>query len=183
MSKSRFREISVTSLAILLTIATAKPAASFSIYPFIAQSPNLPMPTTVPSGTTVNIDGSNSMVTVNQTLKQRFESRFPNTTVQISDGGTDVALQALRKGEIDLAAIGRPLTAAEKNEGLVLDPLSRPKIAIVVGEGNPFKGSLTTEQFAKIFRGEITDWSEVGRAAGKIRLIDRPETSDTRQAF
>jgi phosphate transport system substrate-binding protein len=59
----------------------------------------------------------------------------------------------------------------------------REKIAIIVGANNPFSDGLTTEQFVKIFQGEITDWSELGNGKGKIRFIDRPSSSDTRSAF
>ena len=87
---------------------------------------------------------------------------------------TDEALKSLLDGKIDLAAIGRPLSAAEKAQGLKETPIGREKIAIIVGSDNPFSGDLTFEQFAKIFRGEITNWSELGGAPGAIRFIDRP---------
>ncbi|MEQ9553720.1 MAG: substrate-binding domain-containing protein [Coleofasciculus sp. G3-WIS-01] len=44
---------------------------------------------------------------------------------------------------------------------------------------NPEKNSL----YGLSFHGEITDWSELGGAPGPIQLIDRPDYSDTRQAF
>jgi phosphate transport system substrate-binding protein len=123
------------------------------------------------------------MTVVNETLKQQYEERFAGTTVTLADNGTDQALQALLNGDITLAAIGRPLTEAEKAQGLVEVPLRREKIAIIVGPNNPYQGDITFEQFARIFRGEITDWSEIGGQPGPIRFVDRPETSDTRQAF
>jgi ABC-type phosphate transport system substrate-binding protein len=123
------------------------------------------------------------MEVFNQGLKQRFEGDFPGTTVELSAQGTDAALQAVLDDKLDVAAIGRALTEAERAKGLVATSLGRAKIAIIVGADNPFSGNLTFAQFAKIFRGEITDWSEVGGAPGPIRVIDRPEFSDTRQAF
>jgi hypothetical protein len=123
------------------------------------------------------------MAMVNQTLKQRFESEYAGTQVELGADGTAAALQALDNDQIDLAAIGRSLTAEEKENGLVEVPISREKIAIFTGADNPFNGNLTFEQFARIFRGEITDWSEVGGPPGQIRFIDRPETSDTRLAL
>ena len=39
------------------------------------------------------------------------------------------------------------------------------------------------EQIAKIFTGEITDWSEVGGAAGKISCVGREAGSGTRDGF
>ncbi len=131
----------------------------------------------------LRIDGSANMTAINQTLKQRYEKQFPEAEVVIRASGAEPALKALLNGEIDLAAVGRSLTAAEKAKGLMEIPLSRDQIAIVVGQANPFEGSLTLEQLSQIFRGEITDWSEVGRTAGEIRVIDRPAGSDTRLAL
>jgi phosphate transport system substrate-binding protein len=186
---------SLVTLALVLALAAVpKPVAAFrtlagfgtldaALAQSTAESTPFALPTTVPSGTTVTIDGSTSMEMVNATLKQRFEQEFPGTQVNIEYGGTTPALQALLEGKVDLAAIGRPLTEEETARGLVAIPVARNKIAIVVSANNPFTGSLTDQQFAKIFRGEITNWSEVGGSPGRIRLIDRPQTSDTRQAF
>ncbi len=146
-------------------------------------TPSFALPTSVAKGTTIRLDGSSSLEVTNQQLKQRFETEFPGTTVQLGTQGTDAALKALLAGQIDVAAIGRALTPEEKAQGLVARPIRREKIAIIVGPENPFASDLTFEQFAKIFRGEITNWSQVGGPAGPIRVIDRPELSDTRQAF
>jgi phosphate transport system substrate-binding protein len=184
MKKFRQQEVSIASLAILLTLAAAPPV--INVRPVLAQSAAPAASsnsTVVPNGTTVKIDGSSSLTSINEALKQRFEQQFTGTRVELGYGRTDAAIQALLDGKVDLVAIGRPLTADETAKGLVLAPIARNKIAIIVGTGNPFKKSLTLAQFAKIFRGEITDWSKVGRSAGPIRVIDRPDTSDTRQAF
>ncbi len=131
------------------------------------------------------IDGSSSMRVMNEALRDRLLTRYKTTTVDSATNGTDAALQRLSAGEIDLAAIGRPLTQEEKAAGLVEVPIAREKIAIFVGPENPFKGDISFEQFGKVFRGEITSWAEVGdrSGSGTIRFIDRPESSDTRQAF
>ncbi|MCY7277845.1 MAG: substrate-binding domain-containing protein, partial [Phormidesmis sp. CAN_BIN44] len=182
------KETSLINLVLLTAIASAFQPCLVFIPPALAQvaasSPTaFPLPTAVPTGTTVRIDGSSSMASANQALKQRFEAQFPGTSVTTGYGGTPTALQAVLDGKADIAAIGRALTPQEKAQGLVAVPLSRDKIAIVVGSNNPFNGSITDQQFAKIFRGEITDWSQVGGSSGKIRVLDRPEISDTRQAL
>lgn len=183
------KEALLTSLALLLPLAVvSKPLdTAFTIAPVLAQSvaPNsLPVSPDVSGGTTmVKIDGSSSMNATNQEFIQRLKKKFPAQEVNVKYGGTSAALQSLSEGTIDLAAVGRPLTAEEKAQDLVVVPQTRRKIAIVVGSKNPFTGDLTFEQFAWIFRGEITDWSQVGGAPGAIELIDRPETSDTRQAL
>ena len=128
----------------------------------------------------VLIDGSDEMTTINQTLKSRFEANFPDVEVTLQANGTDAALDALLNDEIDIAAIGRPLTAEEKAKGLIEVPVSQDAISIIIGRNNTFEGHLTLEQFAKIFRGDITNWADVGGPDEAIRFIDRPLSSDTR---
>ncbi|NJO72121.1 MAG: hypothetical protein HC825_11525 [Oscillatoriales cyanobacterium RM1_1_9] len=79
----------------------------------------------------MRIDGDSSMAVINQALKQRFEQDFPETRVTTATQGTDIALQSLQEGKLDLATIGRSLTAAEKSAGLEEFPLEREKIAIL----------------------------------------------------
>jgi ABC-type phosphate transport system substrate-binding protein len=144
---------------------------------------SFPIPRALPEGTTLRVDGSTSMRMINEELRSRFEEQFPNAQVRLNASRTDEALQALLNGEIQLVASGRPLTEAEKAQGLVEVPLEREKLAIVLGPDNPFDGNLSFEQFAQIFRGEITNWSEVGGPNLPIRMIDRPDYSDTRRAL
>ncbi|BAU43919.1 DUF4912 domain-containing protein [Leptolyngbya sp. O-77] len=179
-------ETSFTLLVLLVALGGAPGLLGLRwVVPTLAQStpPEFPLPASVPADTSVNIDGSASMTLINESLKARFEERYPGTRVNLVAGGTDAALQALLAGDLDLVAVGRDLTQAERDQGLVEVPLSREKIAIIVGAGNPFAGDLTFEQFAQIFRGEITDWSQVGGPPGPIRFVDRPVFSDTRQSL
>jgi phosphate transport system substrate-binding protein len=140
-------------------------------------------PSNVPSGTVVRIDGSTSMVQINQALKTAFEQQFLGTTVNTNAGGSDRGIQDLMAGNIDIAAISRPLTPQEKAQGLMEVSVTQDAIAIVVGDNNPFRTGLTPEQVEKIFQGQITNWSEVGGQPGTIRVINRPRISGTHQAF
>lgn len=183
------KDASVVLLALLVALsATPRSAegqnASSIISPVFASAPsNFPLPSVVPSGTTVRVDGSESMSAINRSLKQAFEQQYASTTVELAADGTDAALRSLLADNIDLAAVGRSLTSEEKAQGLVETILSREKIAMVVGADNPFAKSLTSEQFARIFRGEITNWSQVGGENLPIRLLDRPNSSDTRSTL
>lgn len=174
------------SVVVLVLTATQSLLISFPLLdPVFAQSNSpspIPLPESLPKGTTVKVDGSSSMRVINEALRKRFEQKYPGTKVDLATGGTDGALAALQRGDINLAAVGRPLTTQEKAQGLVFIPVSREKIAIIVGSDNPFKQNLTFLAFAKMFRGEITDWSSVGGSPGKIRFIDLPEWGDTRRS-
>ncbi len=174
---------SLATLAVLLALATV----SESSLPYLrqvafAQSPSPAQPVAVPEGTTVRVDGSTSMAAISQVLKQKFEAQFPGSKVEVQEKDTDDALKAVREDRADLAAIARSLTPDEQAQNLVQVPVTRRKIAIVVGDQNSFPGDMTGEQFAAIFRGEITNWSQLGGPDKRIRMVDRP-TSDTRPAL
>ncbi len=141
------------------------------------------LPTTVPSGTTVRIDGSTSMVQINQTLKHGFEGQFPGTLVKTDTGGSSKGIEDLSAGKVDIAAVSRTLSAQEQSQGLVAIPITEDAIAIVVGEANPFRKGLTDTQVQGIFEGGSSSWSEVGGQSGTLRVINRPAGSGTRQAF
>jgi ABC-type phosphate transport system substrate-binding protein len=178
------RHNSVATLAILLSlVGVSEPAKAF----LLAQSDTAPnafaVPDKLPQDTTVKIAASSSINGISTSLKESFTTKYPQAKVNIKTQDSVSALKSLSEGQADLAAIGRVLTTAEKAQGFISVPISREKIAIVVSKNNPFNGNLTIDQFAKIFRGEITDWAEIGGTPGKIQLIDAPNINDTRQAF
>ena len=156
--------------------------------PIVNNSPTVtpgafPLPGTVASGTTVKIDGSTSMVTINQSLKNGFEKQFPGTKVEAVANGTDKGIQALLAGKVEIAAASRPLTAQEQSQGLKAVTVTQDAIALMVGTANPFKQGLTSSQIADIFQGKINNWSAVGGSAATIRVINRPAISGTHQGF
>ena len=142
-----------------------------------------PPPTNVAAGTVVRVDGSTSMVTINQNLKNAFEGQFPNTSVATSAAGSSQGIRDLLAGNIDVAASSRPLTPQEQAQGLEAMPVAIDKIAIVVGVNNPFNKGLSSNQVKGIFQGQITNWSQVGGPNSLIRVINRPPVSGTHQMF
>ena len=182
------RKPSLAMLALISALATMPVQALRSESRLLAQAPAEPPPTftlqdSVAPNTTITIDGSPSMAGINQSLKESFEQRYPGSSVVVSTSSDEQALQALMAGTIDLAALGRALSAAEEDPTLTSVPVTREKIAIIVGRDNPFQGDLTFGNFAAIFRGEITNWAQLGGPNVPIRFIDRPATSDTRLAL
>ncbi|BDI15891.1 phosphate ABC transporter substrate-binding protein [Nostoc cf. commune SO-36] len=151
--------------------------------PINTPSTSFSSPSSLPSGTTVKIDGSTSMVTINQNLKRAFERQFPGTSVVTSANGSQNGIADLIAGRVDIAAISRPLTAQEQSQGLVAVSVTNDAIALVVGKANPFNQGLTSAQVADIFQGKINNWSAVGGSNGTIRVINRPAISGTHQAF
>ena len=183
---NQLRKPPLALLALLSTLAVLPIDALKS--GLLAQIAAAPTPTfilqdSVAPGTTVTIDGSPSMAGINQSLGSEFEQRYPETDVVATANGDEQALAALEGGAIDLAALGRSLSEAEQDLELTSIPVTREKIAVIVGRDNPFAGDLTFENFAAMFRGEITNWAEVGGPNVPVRFVDRPTDSSTRLAL
>lgn len=138
---------------------------------------------TLPEEANLTIEGSSSMSVITDSLARAFQQSYPNASVTLTERPSEIALQNLLAGTADLAAIGRSLTDEQLAQGLAEVPISREKVAIIVGADNPFDQQLQAEDFVRIFRGEITNWMELGGPDLPIRLIDRPDTSDTRAAL
>jgi phosphate transport system substrate-binding protein len=123
------------------------------------------------------------MVQINEALKAGFAAKFPGTTVITDAKGTEVGIANLAAVKIDIAGISRPLTPQETGQGLAAIPVAQDAIAIVVGSNNPFRRGLTRQQVEQIFQGKIDNWSTVGGPARTIRVLNRPPTSGTHEAF
>ena len=140
-------------------------------------------PKSLPQGTGIAINGSTSMVQINQALKTSFQQQFPGTQVITNAQGSNKGIQLLQQGDIDVAAISRPLTAQEQANGLAAVPIVQDAIAVVVSVNNPYRRGLTKTQVKDIFAGKITNWSAVGGKSSPIRVINRPSMSGTHQVF
>ena len=178
------RHNSVVTLAVLLTlVGVSKPAKAFLLAQSDPATTTFTVPDKLPEDAVVKIASSNSTNSINNSLKDSFAAKYPQAEVNIETQDSNTALKNVSDGQADLAAIGRNLTAEEQAEGFTAVPVSREKIAVVVSPSNSYDGNLTIDQFARIFRGEITDWAEIGGNPGRIELVDMPDSNDTRQAF
>lgn len=100
----------LVSLAVMLALATtsAPITANYLARPALGQSSNSTsflIPKELPRGKSLQIDGSTSMIKINEALEKNFETKYPGTIIKFFYLGTDVALEALREGKFDLASI------------------------------------------------------------------------------
>jgi phosphate transport system substrate-binding protein len=176
-----------TSSVVTLSLLAGLVAATPTVFAQATEEATFPLPANLPAGTKVSLGGSPSLEAINKGMQDGFTKKFPGSEMPApAYTNSQKGVDAVQQGKLDIAGIGRPLTEAEKAKGLGAKSLGSRKIVIVVGEGNPFaNGDITFAEFAKIYRGEITDWSQIkgSKVKGKIKVVDLPETSDTRQAF
>ena len=130
----------------------------------------------------VNTDGSTSMNDVMLALIEGFKSVQPGVTVNYNGSGSGSGISGVLAGSCDLGLSSRGLTDDEKAEGAVENVIAKDGVAVVVNPENPVT-ELTSEQIAKIYTGEITNWSEVGGNDAEIAVLGRDSASGTRSAF
>lgn len=133
-------------------------------------------------GGTVSTDGSTSMENVIGALKEAFEKENSGVTVTYNPTGSGTGITAVLEGRCDIGLSSRSLKEEEKAEGLTETTLALDGIAIIVNPSNPVS-DLSLENIAKIYKGEITNWKDVGGNDGEIVLIGREAGSGTRDGF
>ena len=130
----------------------------------------------------VATDGSTSMEKVIGALKETFEAENAGVEVTYNPTGSGSGIKAVQEGRCDIGLSSRALKAEEKEQGLVGTVLAYDGIAVIVNPENTVE-DLTVEQIAAIYKGEITNWSEVGGIDAEIVLIGREAGSGTRGGF
>ena len=130
----------------------------------------------------VATNGSTSMEKVIGALGEQFMSDNSGVSVTYDATGSGAGIEAASNGSADIGLSSRGLKDEEKANGLVGTTVALDGIAVIVNPANGVE-DLTVEQIAKIFTGEITDWSELGGAAGTISCIGREAGSGTRDGF
>ena len=186
------RIISIVLMAVLVLAmagcsqsANSAPAAS-SAAP--AASTAAPAPETIAAPAaeklsgTVSTDGSTSMEKVIGVLKESFEKANEGVSVTYNPTGSGSGIKAVQEGRCDIGLSSRALKAEEADSGLVGTTLAIDGIAVIVNPANTVE-DLDVETIAKIYTGEITNWSEVGGADAEIVLIGREAGSGTRGGF
>ena len=131
---------------------------------------------------TVNTNGSTSMDKVIGALREQFMTDHKNVTVTYDPTGSGSGIEAVKNGTADIGLASRSLKDEEKADGLTETVIALDGIAVIVHAQSKVT-DLTVEQIAKIFTGEITDWSQVGGDPGAISCIGRESGSGTRDGF
>ena len=130
----------------------------------------------------VATDGSTSMEKVIGALGEAFTNENSGVNFTYNPTGSGSGITAVSEGRCDIGLASRALKDEEKSAGLEETVLAYDGIAVIVNNENPVK-ELSLDQIAKIYTGEIKNWSEVGGNDAEIVLIGREAGSGTRDGF
>lgn len=136
----------------------------------------------------ISVEGSDTMVNLGQAWAEEFMNEFTGVMVSVKGGGSGTGIAALINGTVDFANASRAMKEEEIEEAEAngVTPIEHEVaidgIAVVVNPGNPVE-ELSMEDLGKVYRGEITNWSEVGGPDQNIVLLSRDTSSGTYEYF
>jgi phosphate transport system substrate-binding protein len=119
-------------------------------------------------------NGANPQMTA---LITAFTALHPGVNFKLNDIDTETSIVNVNTGDVDFGYIGRDLRSTEAK--ITLTPIGVSGSAMAVNAANPIT-NLALDQVARMYAGQIKDWSDVGSAAGPVKAFRREAASSTR---
>lgn len=135
----------------------------------------------------LQLKGSDTLLHVSQAITEQYQKET-KTRIAISGGGSGIGISALLNGTTDIAMASRSIKAKEqelaKAKGMKIKEtvLGFDGITVIVNKGNHIK-NMNTRLLAKVFRGEIKNWKELGGEDAPIVVLSRDSSSGTHEFF
>lgn len=131
---------------------------------------------------TITVIGSTSVTPVAQELAKAFEAKNENIRIDVQGVGSTAGVKAVYENVGEIGMASRNLKSGEKEWNLNEHIIAYDGIAVVTHPSNPVS-NLKKDDIKKIFKGEITNWKELGGEDKEILVISREAGSGTRGAF
>ncbi len=132
--------------------------------------------------------GSDTMVNLALAWAEAYQVVQPDVRLSVTGGGSGTGLAALVNGTVDIANASRAIKDEERAAAVAngIEPVefivAQDAIAIIVHPDNPVD-QLSLPQLSAMYRGEITNWGQVGGADRPIVLLSRETNSGTHVYF
>jgi len=132
--------------------------------------------------------GSDTIVNLALAWAEAYQKVHPEVSISVTGGGSGTGITALLNKTVDIANASRQIKTEELTAAKAagLNPqefiIARDAIAVIVNPENPVD-HLTLTQLSQIYRGEITNWSEVGGEDRPIVRLSRETNSGTHVYF
>ena len=131
---------------------------------------------------TVTLAGSTSMEKLANAMNEAFMEKYPNVSATAEFTGSSAGIESLEAGSVDIGDASRALSDDEKSQGVVENIVAIDGIAVITDTANTVT-DIKSEDLAKVYTGEITNWKDLGGPDEQIVVIGREAGSGTRDAF
>jgi phosphate transport system substrate-binding protein len=112
-----------------------------------------------------------------------FSKQHPDIELSIPPSiGSGGGIAAVSSGTERLGRVARPLKDSEVEHGLVYLPIVKIPSAIFTHPSTGLK-SIKSKDLVQLYSGAITNWSELGGADLRVRLVRREDADSTLQVL
>ena len=108
----------------------------------------------------VVIHGSSSIAPVMEKLKEAYNEKNPDVTIDVQQSDSSSGMTDAIDGTCDIGMASRELKDSEKSEGLTPTVIALDGIAVIVNNDSPVT-DLTSSQVKDIFTGVAAIWSDI----------------------
>jgi phosphate transport system substrate-binding protein len=132
----------------------------------------------------IQVKGSDSEVNLVQKLSEVFMKKHPTVNISVTGGGSGTGIAALINRKTDIANSSRELSPKEEEAAKAAGVIpfrvvfATDAVSVIVHPSNPVS-RLTMDQLGKVFKGEVTNWKQVGGKDVKVSLYGRQSNSGT----
>ena len=132
----------------------------------------------------IQIKGSDTEVNLVQRLAEALMKKDPDIYIAVTGGGSGTGIAALVNKQTDIANSSRDMKdeeidmAKERGVNPVAIVFALDGLALIVHESLPVD-SLSIDEVGQIYKGEITNWNEVGGPDLEISMYGRQSNSGT----
>lgn len=129
---------------------------------------------------TVTASGSSALLPLVKQAATEFMDKHPKVTINVTAGGSGTGLKNVADGTSDIGNSDVEAGEEYADKGLVDHVVAIAPFTLIVNNDVTID-NLSKEDAAKIFKGEITNWKEVGGEDKKITVVHRPDSSGSRK--
>lgn len=126
--------------------------------------------------------GSTAMQPLVEHLGDAYSERHPGVELDIVAGGSGVGIDAVEKGEADIAMVSYDWQPDDPINELQHHQIATDALVIITHASNPVE-NLTSKELQDIFIGRIENWQHVGGADMEIQPVIGDATLGSRIAF
>lgn len=126
------------------------------------------------------VTGSSTVAPLVAEMARRYESRNPDTRIDVQTGGSSRGISDALRGVVSMGMVSRKLKP--KENALHVVTIARDGIAIIVHADNPVK-ELKPENVKAIYTGGVENWQQLGGKDLSIVVVNKAAGRSTLELF